>query len=137
MPEMQLLQKPYSVTEDYASIDPHEIQRAFSESRTLERLRRFGQVQIALLTPREFEVLRRVTSGNPNKTIARQLNISVKTVEKYRGSMMKKLRVRTVPDLMRIWLQAHPQELTSCDVNSHQLCDCQDEFAHENREPTM
>ena len=111
MPDLQLLQKPYAVTEDFTSIDPHEIQQAFSESPTLEQLRKSSQVQIAALSPREFEVLRRVTSGIPNKTIAHQLNISAKTVEKYRGSFMRKLRVRTVPDLMRIWLQAYPQEL--------------------------
>ncbi len=111
MPDLQLLQKPFVVTEDFSSIDPQEIQQAFSQSPTLEQLRKSSQVQIAALSPREFEVLRRVTSGIPNKTIAHQLNISAKTVEKYRGSFMRKLRVRTVPDLMRIWLQAYPQDL--------------------------
>jgi len=113
MPDVQLWQKPYAVTEDFPLIDPYEIQQAFSESRTLEQVRKSGQVRIAALTPRELEVLRRVTAGIPNKTIAHELNISAKTVEKYRGSMMRKLRVRTVPDLMRIWLQAHPQELNT------------------------
>ena len=111
MPDLQLLQRPFAVTEDFPVADPHEIQQAFSQSPTLEQLRKSSQVQIAALSPREFEVLRRVTSGIPNKTIAHQLNISAKTVEKYRGSFMRKLRVRTVPDLMRIWLQAYPQEL--------------------------
>jgi FixJ family two-component response regulator len=122
MPDMPLLQKPHTASEDFYSLDAHEIQQAFSESRTLEQLRKSGQIQIATLTPREFEVLRRVTSGTSNKTIARQLSISSKTVEKYRSSLMTKLRVRTVPDLMRIWLQAHPQELNLLNTFDSDSC---------------
>jgi FixJ family two-component response regulator len=111
MPDMKLLQSPYALPESVHSIDLHEIQQAFLKSRTLEQLQKSAQIQIAQLTAREFEVLRRVTSGIPNKTTACQLQISAKTVEKYRGNVMRKLQVRTVPDLMRVWLQAFPQEL--------------------------
>lgn len=79
--------------------------------RAMEPIRQAGRKKLALLSQREMEVLHGVAAGAPNKGIAAQLNISVKTVEKHRSSMMRKLRIKSVPDLMRIWLQAHPHEL--------------------------
>lgn len=43
------------------------------------------------LTLREREVIKLIAEGNTNKMIARVLSISVKTVEKHRGNLMKKL----------------------------------------------
>jgi DNA-binding NarL/FixJ family response regulator len=43
------------------------------------------------LTHREREVLKLVGEGNPNKFIADYLKLSVKTVEKHRSNLMKKL----------------------------------------------
>ncbi len=43
------------------------------------------------LTLREREVIKLIAEGNTNKMIARMLSISVKTVEKHRGNLMKKL----------------------------------------------
>ncbi|MEZ6125731.1 MAG: LuxR C-terminal-related transcriptional regulator [Planctomycetaceae bacterium] len=63
------------------------------------------------LSARETDVLRLVVQGASNRQMAKALNISVKTVEKHRGRMMRKLQVQTLPDLMRIWLQANPEEL--------------------------
>lgn len=42
------------------------------------------------LSPREIDVLRLVARGFPNKQIAGQLSISVKTVEKHRQAVMDK-----------------------------------------------
>ena len=67
--------------------------------------------RLARLSPREEDVLQLIVCGASNKQMAAALDISIKTVEKHRGKLMKKLGVRTIPDLMRIWLQAHPQEL--------------------------
>lgn len=52
-----------------------------------------------LLTTREREILKLVAEGKRNKEIAAYLSISVKTVEKHRASMMKKLGARNVSDL--------------------------------------
>jgi len=84
---------------------------AISQSKILEPLRKAGRKKLAPLSPREMQVLMGVVIGDSNKLIARKLFISVKTVEKYRSNLMQKLHVRTVPDLMRIWLQANPQDL--------------------------
>jgi DNA-binding NarL/FixJ family response regulator len=44
-----------------------------------------------LITPREREVLARVGQGQTNKAIANALRLSVKTVEKHRSNLMRKL----------------------------------------------
>lgn len=58
--------------------------------------------RIARLTPRERQVMVQVCSGNANKVIAIELGISERTVELHRGRVMKKLGVRTVPELIRL-----------------------------------
>ena len=46
---------------------------------------------LEMLTHRERIILKLIAEGNQNKTIAVQLSISVKTVEKHRSNLMKKL----------------------------------------------
>jgi DNA-binding NarL/FixJ family response regulator len=53
------------------------------------------------LTPREQEILICIASGLTNPQIARQLYISVKTVETHRSRIMKKLDLHTIADLVR------------------------------------
>lgn len=52
------------------------------------------------LTVREREVLALVVSGSSNADIADKLSISSRTVEKHRGSLMQKLNVGSVAELM-------------------------------------
>lgn len=61
---------------------------------------------IKRLTNRERQVMGLVVSGKPNKSIARVLNISVKTVEMHRSNLMKKLKLRSVTDLVRLAIEA-------------------------------
>ncbi|MER3425140.1 MAG: DNA-binding response regulator, partial [Nitrospiraceae bacterium] len=51
------------------------------------------------LTPRESQILELIWAGLKNKEIANRLNISVKTVEAHRATMMKKLRVLNTAQL--------------------------------------
>lgn len=53
------------------------------------------------LTSRQVEVLQLIAEGFPNKQIASELGISVKTVEKHRQSLMHLLRVHDVAGLTR------------------------------------
>lgn len=71
-----------------------------ARKRSEEELRARAAVgaRLALLSPREHEVMNLVVAGRTNKGIARRLGISVKTVEMHRSKMMKKLRVETVPE---------------------------------------
>lgn len=53
------------------------------------------------LSPREREVLQLVAEGHTNISTAHEMNISVKTVEKHRASLMSKMDVRDMAGLMR------------------------------------
>lgn len=53
------------------------------------------------LSPREREILQLVVEGHINRDMAQILSVSVKTVERHRASLMKKLEVRSLPDLIR------------------------------------
>jgi DNA-binding NarL/FixJ family response regulator len=53
------------------------------------------------LTPRQREVLQLVAEGHTTKEIARQLDISAKTAEAYRGELMKALDIHDVASLTR------------------------------------
>jgi two-component system response regulator FixJ len=58
--------------------------------------------RIARLTPRENEVLRGLLEGGSNKSIARQLNVSPRTVEMHRANMMDRLGARSLPEALRV-----------------------------------
>jgi two-component system response regulator NreC len=51
------------------------------------------------LTLREREVLKLIAEGNKNRNIAERLSVSVKTVEKHRANLMKKLNLHGVSAL--------------------------------------
>jgi DNA-binding NarL/FixJ family response regulator len=53
------------------------------------------------VTGREREVLTRVALGNSNKLIARALGVSVKTVEKHRANLMRKLTLHNTAAVTR------------------------------------
>ena len=66
------------------------------------RERALAVAQLRALSDRERDVMRLVVAGDANKIIARKLDLSVKTIEKHRSSLMKKLHVRSVPELVRL-----------------------------------
>jgi two-component system, NarL family, response regulator NreC len=53
------------------------------------------------LTEREVEVLRLIALGHTNSEIAKQLYLSVRTVESHRAHIQQKLRLTTRADLVR------------------------------------
>jgi DNA-binding NarL/FixJ family response regulator len=53
------------------------------------------------LTPREQEVLELIAQGQPNKQIAGNLGVSIKTVEKHRQAVMDKLGIHEIAGLTR------------------------------------
>jgi FixJ family two-component response regulator len=58
--------------------------------------------RLALLTPREYEILTHVISGRLNKQIAYDLGTVVNTIKVHRGRVMEKLGVRSVAELVTI-----------------------------------
>jgi two-component system, LuxR family, response regulator FixJ len=62
--------------------------------------------RLALLSPREREVLGGLVEGLPNKTIAYDLKISPRTVEIHRARVMDKMQARSLSELVRLALAA-------------------------------
>jgi RNA polymerase sigma factor (sigma-70 family) len=60
--------------------------------------------RLARLTAREREVMDKITLGEPNREIARQLGISPRTVEVYKARMMEKMQAHSLPELVRLVL---------------------------------
>jgi DNA-binding NarL/FixJ family response regulator len=60
-----------------------------------------GAVGHAVVTPREREIIQLLAEGRSNKETAAALSVSVKTVEAHRANIMRKLRLRSVSDLVR------------------------------------
>jgi two-component system, LuxR family, response regulator DctR len=58
--------------------------------------------RVAELTEREQDVMRLVVSGLPNKLIADQLSISVRTVEVHRARVFDKMEVKSAVDLTNL-----------------------------------
>lgn len=56
---------------------------------------------LSLLTSREMEVLQLIAEGKANKQMADILSISIKTVEKHRGTLMRKLDIHDTAGLTR------------------------------------
>ncbi len=92
------LQKPFS---DQDLID--RIRRALAtagQRRTARADEDAIRARVALLTPRETEVMRRVVRGQANKVIAMDLGVSQRTVELHRARVMRKLKMRSLAELV-------------------------------------
>lgn len=93
-------EKPFS---DNALVD--RIEQALKKSGdVLDARRAKGAVQARLadLTDRERDVMRLVIEGLPNKLIADQLDISVRTVEVHRARVFDKMEVKSAVELANL-----------------------------------
>jgi DNA-binding NarL/FixJ family response regulator len=62
---------------------------------------RFSKKIVKGLTSREMEVIQMIAEGAPNKKVAADLGISIKTVEKHRQHLMDKLNIHDTAGLTR------------------------------------
>lgn len=67
--------------------------------------------RLALLTQRERQVLEGLIAGRPNKVIAYDLGISIRTIEIYRANVMTKMRATSLSDLIRMTLAVPAAQL--------------------------
>ena len=102
---IDFLEKPFSDEEICRLVDS-SLQKARDVSDKKE-VNLKAQKLLAKLTPRENQVLERITAGRLNKQIADDLNISIKTVEAHRANIMTKVEARTVAELIKIALKAN------------------------------
>jgi two-component system, LuxR family, response regulator FixJ len=100
---VDFIEKPFSYREVLSVIA-----KAFERDGELRRkraLRSMVAERLAALTEREREVMARVIEGKPNKLIAAELDISVKTVEAHRAKVMEKMGAASVAELVQLMLQ--------------------------------
>lgn len=103
-----VLEKPCHDDELWDAIRKALAQDAASRSEH-ERRRELRQ-RIASLTPIERKVLDLVVQGKPNKVIAMELDVSLRTIESRRKDVYEKTRVNSVADLVRLVIDANPEE---------------------------
>ncbi len=77
-----------------------------SQDREVRQRREESRRRLAALTPREREVIVRVSEGQSNKEIAAALGVAIKTVEAHRGRGMEKMKAENLSELIRICLLA-------------------------------
>lgn len=100
---LDFLEKPFNNQElldlIHNAVNKHKTDRARNNihNNTLQR--------INSLTKREKEVMELVVTGQLNKDIAKQLEISIKTVEVHRANVMEKMGASSIADLVRMFLE--------------------------------
>ena len=93
-------EKPFS---DNALVDRVEQALNLSQERLDARLQKdLLQSRLSELTERERDVMRLVVEGLPNKLIADQLDISVRTVEVHRARVFDKMDVKSAVELANL-----------------------------------
>jgi FixJ family two-component response regulator len=97
---LDFIQKPINDTVLLASI-AQGMQRACASKDRQAQVKDLAR-RLQSLTTREREVMSLVVAGASNKCVAADLGISPRTVEVYRKRVMEKMRVKTLPDLVRI-----------------------------------
>ena len=97
---VEFLQKPFN---DQILLDT--VQSALTAYDTVwdqEERRKQHSASLASLTKRELEILNLLRTGRPNKVIASILNISVRTVEGHRASIMSKTGAHSLGQLIEM-----------------------------------
>jgi two-component system response regulator FixJ len=102
---IDFIEKPYDDDVLIKAID-----LALSAPRRSERNRNREAAKaaqrVATLSPREHQVLDGLVAGRPNKIIAHDLGISIRTVEVHRARMMERLGVRQLAEAVRLAVMA-------------------------------
>lgn len=105
---LDFIEKPFADDQLLASI-----KRALelSERRSTQDAARADiERRLATLTPREAEVLDCLIAGRPNKIIAFDLNMSMRTVEVHRARIMQKMNAGSLSELVRMVMAVRPDE---------------------------
>ena len=100
----EFLQKPFN---DQSLLDA--IQGGLDKYEEIWRLddkRKLANQSLSSLTPREREVLELLRQGKSNKLIARELNLSVRTVEGHRANLVEKIETKSLGQLIELVIKS-------------------------------
>jgi two-component system response regulator FixJ len=97
---VDFLEKPFAPTALFEAVARAEAVSASKEGAHL--MRRSAKAALTRLTPRELEVLHDLVDGATSKEIARRLDLSPRTVESHRASIMAKTGADSLPALVRL-----------------------------------
>jgi len=97
---VDFLSKPIRADEVLQCVERALTRSAEKRRRSAEK--HSAQQLLDLLTPRECEVMQLVIRGMLNKQIAGELGTAEQTVKIHRGRVMRKLRVTSVAELVRL-----------------------------------
>ena len=101
---LDFLEKPF---EDERLIGMIETALSLNESGSKhEALTADMAARVASLTQRERQVMQGLVTGQSNKTIAREYDISPRTVEVYRANVMTKMQADNLSELVRFAIRA-------------------------------
>ena len=100
---VDFIEKPIDETQLFAAIDAALAEKKFA---VRDRVMAGATERMALLSPRERQVLEAIAVGRPSKLIAYDLGISVRTVEVHRAHMLDRLGVRNMAEAIRIAVMA-------------------------------
>ena len=101
---IDFIEKPFAAEAIVASVET--ARGRIAEGAEADPLAATATARLALLSPREREVLQGLLAGLPNKSIAYDLAISPRTVEIHRARVMDKMGARSLSELIRMSLAA-------------------------------
>src|SRR5262249_56571546 len=81
------------------------LKRAEPEARQEAATREIAE-RVATLSPRERQVMDGLVAGLSNKSIAREYDISPRTIEVYRANVMTKMQAGSLSELVRLAMRA-------------------------------
>ncbi len=102
-----LLEKPCGSQELWDAIS-NALRIDAHRRRKQNRLRELTR-RLTSLTPDEQKVLECITDGMANKQIARQHDVSLRTVESRRSNIFKKMKARSLPELVKMVVLAEQE----------------------------
>ncbi len=100
---VDFIQKPYHEQSLLESI--HSALKLDVQNRDKSQNKDTWEQYVAVLTPREREVMELLLQGHANKAIADRLSVSPRTVEVHRRHVLEKYKVKSVMQLMHILQQ--------------------------------
>ena len=101
---LDFLEKPFEDERLTAMIEG-AIREADTTART-EAVTQDITARIASLSPRERQVMEGLIAGLSNKLIAREYDISPRTIEVYRANVMTKMQANSLSELVRLAMRA-------------------------------